>query len=417
MHARHSLGLLLSLAALAEAQGQAPPGRIPMGTGAAIVQTLSAVGADRESVHRVRLASDSGLHYEWVLEEVHDNGDTLRQELRYLEAWADLAGAKRLRMLYDVKAPEAHPGYTMRALSRATYRRLREGKPDSVQVMDGDDPPGAAQFRSLGFGGGRSTPVRWRGTLAPATPGTVPFPVLLNGLRVQLPALHLRGDFTARQGRWQPQLWVLADSAYPLVLKWIGHFREPGNVLQTTRIDLPLGSVPADGVTAGEGVLLVGREGLGPAAGVGVGAAAGAAAGAAGAAALERELAASCRVELPGIYFAFNSAHLAPASDRAIATIAGILARHPDWTATLEGHTDSIGSAAANKALSERRVDAVRARLVERHQVSSARFRVAGYGASRPREPNSTIEGRARNRRVELVRDCGVHQPREGGQQ
>jgi outer membrane protein OmpA-like peptidoglycan-associated protein len=396
------LGLLLSLAALAAAEAQAPPDRIPMGTGATIVQTLSAVGADRESVHRVRLASDSGLHYEWLLEEVHDTGDTLRQEFRYLEAWADLAGAKRLRFFHDAKAPEAHPGYTMHALSRATYRRLREGKPDSVQVMSVDEAPGSAQLQSLGFGGGRSTPVRWRGTLAPSTPGTVPFPVLLNGRRVQLRAFHLRGDFTARQGRWQPQLWVLADSAYPLILKWIGAFRETGNVLQTTRIDLPLELVPADGVAAGDGVLLVGREGLGPSreAEIGTGA------GAAGAAALERELAGSCRVELPGIYFAFNSAHLAPASDRAIATLADVLTRHSDWTATLEGHTDSIGSAAANKVLSERRVEAVRARLVEQYKVDSTRLRVAGHGAARPREPNATIEGRARNRRVELVRDC-----------
>ncbi|HEX6089114.1 MAG TPA: OmpA family protein, partial [Gemmatimonadales bacterium] len=69
-------------------------------------------------------------------------------------------------------------------------------------------------------------------------------------------------------------------------------------------------------------------------------------------------------------------------------------------------HTDSIGSATANKALSERRVAAVRARLVERHGVNAARLKVAGLGAARPREPNATIEGRARNRRVELVRDC-----------
>jgi outer membrane protein OmpA-like peptidoglycan-associated protein len=406
------LGVMLSLAALAAAEAQAPPGRIPMGTGAAIVQTLAAVGADRESVHRVRLASDSGLHYEWILEEVHDNGDTVRQALRYLETWADLADAKRLRMLYDVKAPEGHPGYTMRALSRATYRRLQQGKPDSIQVMDGVDPPGAAQFRSLGFGSARSTPVRWRGTLAPASPGTVPFPLLLNGLRVQLPALHLRGDFAARQGRWQPELWVLADSAYPLILKWVGHFMEPRNVLQTTRINLPLASGSGGLAAPGEGALLVGRDGLGP----------GGASGDAGlmapvAAALERELATSCRVELPGIYFAFNSAHIPPASDRAIATLADILARHPEWTATLEGHTDSIGTGEANKALSERRVQAVRARLLDRHQVNPTRLRVAGYGATRPREPNATIEGRARNRRVELVRDCQADQPKEGGQE
>ena len=381
------------------AQSQAPS-RIPLGTGATIVQTLSAVGADRESVHQVRWVSDSGLHYEWRMEEVNQRGDTTRQEFRYLEAWADLAAARRLRFFHDAKAPEAHPGYTMHALSRDAYRRLREGKSDSLQVMSVDAAPVTA-IRALGMGGGQATPVRWRGTIAPVGNGTVPFPVLLNGRRVQLRAIHVRGDFTARQGRWEPEFWILADSTYPLILKWIGAFREAANVLQTTRIDMPLLVVPVEGINAREGLFLVGRDGFG--AGAGVGTSAG---NAASMAALEGALTASCRVELPGIYFAFNSAHLAPASDGAIATIAGILARHPDWTATLEGHTDSIGSATANKTLSELRVAAVRTRLIERHQVNASRLRVAGMGAVKPREPNGTIEGRARNRRVELVRDC-----------
>jgi outer membrane protein OmpA-like peptidoglycan-associated protein len=252
----------------------------------------------------------------------------------------------------------------------------------------------------IGFGR-RQVPVRWRGTIAPVTPGTVPFAVLLNGRRVRVPALHLRGDFTARQGRWQPQLWVLADSAYPLILKWVGAYRESGNVLQTVRIDLPSAVAAVDGIAdgAGEGRVLSQGDGLLLVKG-------GLASAPDGGATLERVLASACRAELPGIYFAFNSAELDPASDRTIATIAAILARHHDWSATLEGHTDSIGAAAANQTLSERRVAAVRARLVERHTVDPARLRTAGYGAARPKEPNGTIEGRARNRRVELVRDC-----------
>jgi outer membrane protein OmpA-like peptidoglycan-associated protein len=378
-----------------------------MGTGATIVQTLSAVGGDRESVHRVRLASDLGLHYEWLLEEVHEAGDTVRQDFRYLEAWSDLADAKRLRAFHDSKAPEAHPGYTMHAISRAIYRRLREGRSDSLQIMYVDRVPGSEMLSSFGFGGARTTPVRWRGTIAPATPGTVPFPVLLNGRRVRLPALHLRGDFTARQGRWQPQLWILADSSYPLILKWVGGFRETGNVLQTTRIDLPLATVVVDGTAQGDGALLTHGDGLLLAEATPLGAAAGGS-GRPSATGLERALAASCRVELPGIYFAFNSAQLQPASDRAIAELAAILGRHPDWTATLEGHTDSIGTAAANKVLSEQRVESVRARLVDQHKVGPTRLRVVGFGAARPREPNGTIEGRARNRRVELVRQCAA---------
>ena len=48
---------------------------------------------------------------------------------------------RRLRVFHDANAPEAHPGYTMHALSRATYRRLREGKPDSLQIMSVDQAP------------------------------------------------------------------------------------------------------------------------------------------------------------------------------------------------------------------------------------------------------------------------------------
>lgn len=381
-------GACFLTASAAVAEAQAPTGRIPLGTGATIVQTLSMPTGDRESVYLVRLASDSGLHYEWRLEEVHEAGDTLRQEFRYLEAWGDIAGARRLRGFHEPKQPEAHPGYTMHTFSRAIYRRMLEGKPDSLQIMSVLKAAGSGMFESLGFGGARPAPVRWRGTIAPAGRGTVPFAVLLNGRRVQMRALHLRADLTARQGRWQPEFWVLADSTYPLILRWVGAFGEPTNVLQTTRIDLPLAPAPREGIVMAAGGLLVAREGKPDLA------------------SLERELSSACRAELPGIYFAFNSAHLAPASDRAISAIAGILARHPDWTATLEGHTDSIGSAAANKALSERRVAAVRARLVEAHQLNPARVKVAGLGAARPREPNATIEGRARNRRVELVRDC-----------
>jgi outer membrane protein OmpA-like peptidoglycan-associated protein len=129
---------------------------------------------------------------------------------------------------------------------------------------------------------------------------------------------------------------------------------------------------------------------------------------------IETSFEANCRVELPGIYFAFNSAELDPASDRTIAALARMLARHPNWKPTIEGHTDSIGSARANQLLSKRRAEAVRNRLVTAHQVDGEKLSATGYGASRPREPNTTIEGRARNRRVELVRDCGGRNEKGG---
>jgi outer membrane protein OmpA-like peptidoglycan-associated protein len=222
------------------------------------------------------------------------------------------------------------------------------------------------------LGRGRATPARYRGTLSLVDPTPAPFPLLLGGKRVEVPALHLRASLAGGGRHWTPELWVLADTTYPLVLKWVGASDAPENVLQTVRVNPP---------TAGSGAF-------------------------GGTGALEGALGTTCRVELPGIYFAFNSAELEPASDAAIAALAEVLTRHQDWTGTIEGHTDSVGTDAANLALSERRAAALRDRLVSAHKVSPARLATKGYDSSRPREPNATIEGRARNRRVELVRAC-----------
>jgi outer membrane protein OmpA-like peptidoglycan-associated protein len=149
-----------------------------------------------------------------------------------------------------------------------------------------------------------------------------------------------------------------------------------------------------------------GAGGQGPGVGGKGGAGLGAGPGLGGLAKLERELNSACRIELPGVYFAFNSAQIDPASDRSLKALARVLAGHPDWVMTVEGHTDSIGTSAANQQLSQRRAEAVRDRLAARHGMNTSAWKAAGYGPSRPREPNGTIEGRARNRRVELVRDC-----------
>jgi outer membrane protein OmpA-like peptidoglycan-associated protein len=85
-----------------------------------------------------------------------------------------------------------------------------------------------------------------------------------------------------------------------------------------------------------------------------------------------------------------------------------MLKRHPDWSLAIEGHTDSIGGAASNKALSERRAGAVRAALISAFGIDASRLRASGFGATRPKESNATLDGRARNRRVEVVRPCGT---------
>jgi outer membrane protein OmpA-like peptidoglycan-associated protein len=121
---------------------------------------------------------------------------------------------------------------------------------------------------------------------------------------------------------------------------------------------------------------------------------------------MESALAANCRVTVPGVYFEFDSDQLNPASAPRIREVGDLLRRHPEWPVTIEGHTDSVGGPRYNQDLSDRRAAALKRELVGTHGIPTARLSTRGYGASRPVEPNTTIEGRARNRRVELVRPC-----------
>ena len=114
----------------------------------------------------------------------------------------------------------------------------------------------------------------------------------------------------------------------------------------------------------------------------------------------------TCRVPANGIHFATASAELTPSSAPTLKAIADILAKEPTWVITIEGHTDSVGGAAYNKDLSERRSAAVKAALATTYGVAAARLSTAGFGLSHPIETNATLAGRARNRRVELVRKC-----------
>jgi len=68
----------------------------------------------------------------------------------------------------------------------------------------------------------------------------------------------------------------------------------------------------------------------------------------------------------------------------------------------VEGHTDSIGSDATNEELSYRRAQTVHDYLIERG-VPAEKIRAVGYGKSRPVADNTTAEGRANNRRVEII--------------
>lgn len=359
------------LAAWVQAGRQPNVDRIAPVRGLVVTETEHAENGERDALTTVEAVTAGGIRYGWRYRDILANGDTITGNAFRFVSTTDLASAPRVHFIYDPKGPEEHPGTTAWSVSSAVYRQLVTSGSASFQIMSAEPPAGARLFGGLGFSlNSQLVPVRWRGTLTRVAAKPEPFPVLVNGRRVTVPALRARGQFAARGQQWAPEFWVLADSAYPMLLRVVSV--EPPKTLQIVRIDLP------------------DERGTGARGG-----------------ALELDLASACRVELPGVYFAFNSAVLDPTSDRALASVAAVLARHPDWNVVVEGHTDSIGGSAANRVLSERRAAAVRNRLVTGHRIEAARLRFAGYGASRPREPNETIAGRARNRRVELARDCG----------
>ena len=110
------------------------------------------------------------------------------------------------------------------------------------------------------------------------------------------------------------------------------------------------------------------------------------------------------RAEIYGIYFDFDSDRIRGESDPVLAEIADVLKNEPDWKLSVEGHTDNVGGDKHNLDLSQRRAASVIAALTSRYQISADRLSPAGFGASRPKATNDTVEGRALNRRVELVR-------------
>src|SRR5947207_8766442 len=115
------------------------------------------------------------------------------------------------------------------------------------------------------------------------------------------------------------------------------------------------------------------------------------------------ELTKSGHVALYGIHFETGKATILPDSESVLSEIAKMLQQNPDVKASVEGHTDNIGQAASNQSLSEKRAQAVVAWLTS-HRIDNSRLKAKGWGASKPVEENSSEDGRAKNRRVELVK-------------
>ena len=100
------------------------------------------------------------------------------------------------------------------------------------------------------------------------------------------------------------------------------------------------------------------------------------------------------------VKFKTGKSAIQEASKGQVADLAAFLTQYPQTKVTIEGHTDSDGSAEYNRLLSQKRAEAVRQSLINDYQVAADRLTAIGYGEDKPIADNATAEGKAQNRRV-----------------
>jgi outer membrane protein OmpA-like peptidoglycan-associated protein len=122
------------------------------------------------------------------------------------------------------------------------------------------------------------------------------------------------------------------------------------------------------------------------------------------ASAMAKDIATAGRVAIYGIYFDTDKADLKPESKPTLAEIAKLLKQDPALKLYVVGHTDGVGSLEHNMDLSRRRAEATVKTLVSEYGVDPKRLKPFGVGPLAPMASNDTEQGRAKNRRVELVK-------------
>ncbi|WP_041357540.1 OmpA family protein [Nitrobacter hamburgensis] len=119
---------------------------------------------------------------------------------------------------------------------------------------------------------------------------------------------------------------------------------------------------------------------------------------------MARSIGATGRIALYGIFFDTAKADLKPESNPTLAEIAGLLNADPKLAVLIVGHTDNQGAFDYNLDLSRRRAEAVVKTLAANFRVEPRRLRAAGVGMMAPAASNDAEDGRAKNRRVEVVK-------------
>lgn len=110
---------------------------------------------------------------------------------------------------------------------------------------------------------------------------------------------------------------------------------------------------------------------------------------------------------IDGLKFAPSETKLSVDSRVALSQLVGVFKRYPELSFSVGGHTDNRGTASDNLELSKQRVLSV-VRYMVANGISADRIRPFGYGESRPRAANATVQGREQNRRIEINKEASL---------
>ena len=358
--------------------GKLASGRISFKPGTILTESWSLPLADAESDNIIQTVSPASLVFEWKGVGASDIAMKLKShpDLNQTVCAKDLVEGEAyatgwsLKSIKEPIAPGLYPGVSFLLVPGARFNELKSaGSTKWVHLlyyyMD------ALNEWEL---------VAWRGTLTRVEPDDVPFPLIINDERVNVPSIHVRANMmnvienagiggTGRPGpRDQPaEAYILDDPNAPVMLSWMlgANIKE----YDSFKVQLVRVTYPRDKPT------------------------------------IEQQLEKNRKAITWGINFDFNSDTIRPVSEPVLKEIAQAMADRPDWKLTITGHTDNIGGHKYNRDLSQRRADAVKKALVETYHVDPNRLSTSGAGDSAPIDTNDTLEGRARNRRVELTLD------------
>jgi outer membrane protein OmpA-like peptidoglycan-associated protein len=353
-------------------------GQVILKPGTVLTDSWSLPLADAEDDNIIQSVSPSSLAFEWKGVAGTDNALTSRSysDLNQTVCAKDIVDGEAyatgwtLKSMKEPIAPGLYPGVSRLLIPTARFNELKSaGSMKWVHLlyyyMD------ALNEWEL---------VAWKGTLTRVERDDVPFPLIINDERVNVPSIHVRANMMklienagiggpGRPGpRDQPaEAYILDDPNTPVMLSWM--LGADIKVYDSFKVQLVRVTYPRDKPT------------------------------------IEQQLEKNRKAITWGINFDFNSDTIRQVSEPVLKEIAQAMFDRPEWKLTVVGHTDNIGGHKYNLELSQRRSAAVKKALVERYRVDPNRLSTSGDGDSAPIDTNDTLEGRTRNRRVELTLD------------